>query len=104
YVIGQMLELGSLSENEHRKLGERLAGSRADIVYLFGSATEAAAQAIGMRKPTFRYDDMEILSAALRAFVEDGDLVLLKGSRGTALERLTDLLVSREETTAAKGA
>lgn len=104
YVIGQMLELGELSESEHSRLGERLAVSKADIVYLFGSATEAAAEAVGKRKKVVRCDDMPALSAALGSDSSSGDLVLLKGSRGTALERLTDLFVPREEADAAKGA
>jgi len=93
YVIGAMLELGLLSIEEHRRLGERLARSRADAVYLFGPDTEPAAEAARARKPIRRCDDMDELSKILGSETGAGDLVLLKGSRGTALERLTDLLV-----------
>jgi UDP-N-acetylmuramoyl-tripeptide--D-alanyl-D-alanine ligase len=104
YVVGAMLELGDSAEAEHRRLGERLARSRADIVYLFGRETEAAAEALGRSKAAFRYDDMEALARAIGGVAGKGDLVLLKGSRGTALERLTDLLVPPDKIAAAKGA
>jgi UDP-N-acetylmuramyl pentapeptide synthase len=37
--------------------------------------------------------DMDQLSGAAAAFLQNGDLVLLKGSRGCALERLCELPV-----------
>ena len=104
YVVGSMLELGEEAAGEHRKLGRRLARSRADIVYLFGAETETAAETLGSAKAAYRYDDMEKLATAIGVETRVGDLVLLKGSRGTALERLTELLVPAESSASAKGA
>ncbi len=42
----------------------------------------------GLAKPVFFTNDIKVLERALEAEVTDGDLVLLKGSRGCALERL----------------
>jgi UDP-N-acetylmuramoyl-tripeptide--D-alanyl-D-alanine ligase len=101
YVMGSMLELGELSREAHRELGRLLSSSRADKVFLYGEETEeaaalldAAANAVADTRgvPFFHTNCMGELERELGAFVRDGDLVLLKGSRGCALERLTDIL------------
>ncbi|MDR2109703.1 MAG: UDP-N-acetylmuramoyl-tripeptide--D-alanyl-D-alanine ligase [Spirochaetaceae bacterium] len=95
YVIGSMLELGDLSPEAHRGLGRILAASRADMVFLFGAETAAAAEILqgGARGiPFFHTGSMEVLSRAIGDFVRPGDLVLLKGSRGCALERLAEAI------------
>ncbi len=107
YVIGSMLELGSASMEEHRKLGRLLASSKAQIVVLFGPETEDIKHALeevystvqaganlAYPKPLIiRSDDMEILKQKMVPLLTEGDLVLLKGSRGTALERLTEVIL-----------
>ncbi len=98
YVVGSMLELGARSAAEHRRIGAALASSRADAVVLFGSETEDARAAFGgaasgADKRVFRTDDIDELSRIVAGLVAPGDLVLLKGSRGTALERLTGTLL-----------
>ncbi|MDR1210995.1 MAG: UDP-N-acetylmuramoyl-tripeptide--D-alanyl-D-alanine ligase [Spirochaetaceae bacterium] len=93
YVIGSMLELGEYSGAAHRAVGEALASSNADMVFLFGKETLPALR--DNREPEktrewFYTGDMDELSGKLRSVLRPGDLVLLKGSRGTALERLME--------------
>jgi UDP-N-acetylmuramoyl-tripeptide--D-alanyl-D-alanine ligase len=101
YIIGAMLELGEDTEAAHACLGRRLAASQADAVFLFGQECKAAWEAINtMPQKTppasvqkiFWTDDMDALKAAVAAYVQKGDLVLLKGSRGCALERVEEAL------------
>lgn len=93
YVIGSMLELGPSSEAEHERVGRALAASAADLVYLFGPETAAAVRPLEAAGKRFvRSDDMGELSRLVAAEAAPGDLFLLKGSRGTALERLADVL------------
>jgi UDP-N-acetylmuramoyl-tripeptide--D-alanyl-D-alanine ligase len=94
YVMGSMLELGGLGPAAHEELGRLLAASAADKVFLFGEEMEAAAAALRRagEKDFYYTTDMEVLAAALETYVRPGDLVLLKGSRGAALERLSGLL------------
>ncbi|GHV94134.1 UDP-N-acetylmuramoyl-tripeptide--D-alanyl-D-alanine ligase [Spirochaetia bacterium] len=97
YVIADMLELGGNSRSSHERMGRLLAVSKADKVFLYGNETEAAASVMAANgvdaKPFFHTRSMGELSAALDAFIQSGDLVLLKGSRGCALEQLSGLLV-----------
>jgi UDP-N-acetylmuramoyl-tripeptide--D-alanyl-D-alanine ligase len=93
YVIGDMLELGENSYSFHARLGELLSESKADNIFLFGVETAAAVQPLESKGINFFHTaDINELSAALNSYVQTGDLVLLKGSRGCALERLTEML------------
>jgi UDP-N-acetylmuramoyl-tripeptide--D-alanyl-D-alanine ligase len=95
YVIGSMLELGEASVSLHEKIGEALAESKADKVFLFGKETLPALRVLKEAKniSVFYTDDMNVLSQVISDYVKSGDFVLLKGSRGTALETLTDVLI-----------
>jgi UDP-N-acetylmuramoyl-tripeptide--D-alanyl-D-alanine ligase len=91
YVIGSMLELGALSEDAHKGIGQTLSDSRADFVYLFGKETKSTADVLRGKK-FFYTENMLELSDSIAQTVQKGDLVLLKGSRGCALERLRKVI------------
>jgi UDP-N-acetylmuramoyl-tripeptide--D-alanyl-D-alanine ligase len=99
YVIGSMLELGERTGEAHRRIGEILAASRADMVFLYGPETQNAATALedgrGRKIPFFRTDTMKVLCGGLAEYARPGDLVLLKGSRSCALEQVTKALLER---------
>ncbi|MDR1218026.1 MAG: UDP-N-acetylmuramoyl-tripeptide--D-alanyl-D-alanine ligase [Treponema sp.] len=102
YVIGSMLELGAYSEAAHAQIGRLLAGSQADVVYLFGAETRDTADVLEKsekpaKKPFFFTENMAELIDAVTRYVQKGDLVLLKGSRGCALERLATALAADGE-------
>jgi UDP-N-acetylmuramoyl-tripeptide--D-alanyl-D-alanine ligase len=94
YVLGEMRELGEDSRAAHEDLGRLLSGSKAGMVFLFGDEMKPAAEILKIGALSYMYtSDMDELSRALDACVRDGDLVLLKGSRGCALERLSSVLL-----------
>ena len=94
YVIGEMLELGENSCVAHEQAALQLARSKADKVYLYGKELAAAVGILEITALRFLHTcDMDELSVDLSSYVRDKDLVLLKGSRGCALERLCDVLV-----------
>jgi UDP-N-acetylmuramoyl-tripeptide--D-alanyl-D-alanine ligase len=100
YIIGSMLELGVLCREAHERLGACLAASRADLILLYGKETAAAAAVLedSPRKiPFFHTDIMSELSRTAADHIRRGDLVLLKGSRGCALEQLTDPIMRAAE-------
>jgi len=97
YVIGDMLELGELSHDAHVKIGQILCESDAAGIFLFGREIEAAvsklkSSAAAKNKMLYYTDKFEELHSAVDSFLKAGDIVLLKGSRGCALERLTEML------------
>jgi len=93
YVIADMLELGDCSVLEHERLGFHLSVSSAKKVFLFGNEIKAAVHCIEDNGKSFFYSsDINELEKAIDSYVKKGDLVLLKGSRGCALERLSEML------------
>ena len=96
-ILGDMLELGTYSIVEHQKVGERVARS-GDVLVTVGVRAKAmcdAARACGMEDTRIRcFDDSKVAAAELPALIEAGDLVLLKGSQGVRLERITKALLA----------
>ncbi len=92
-VLGDMLELGKYSAEEHKKAGVYVAGI-ADTLVTVGvraKAMAAAAREAGFDPECiFEFDTGEATQAGreVRAMLEDGDIVLVKGSQsGIRLER-----------------
>jgi UDP-N-acetylmuramoyl-tripeptide--D-alanyl-D-alanine ligase len=98
YILGQMLELGEYSRAAHCETGELLASSRADCILLYGKEMEAAARLLqGKGIACFYTDKMDALKKQAARTVRAGDMVLLKGSRGCALEELTQTVLLQED-------
>ncbi len=95
-VFGDMLELGASERQDHERAGEGLAMSAASLVVTVGRRASWAAESFarGKRKSQkiARFADTEGAASFLKDIVREGDLMLLKGSRGMRLERLLDQL------------
>jgi len=94
-VLGSMLELGEESERAHENVGLMAGNSGAEAIFLFGqemAAAEAALKGRSFKGMLMLTDSMNELIEAVSGFVQPGDLLLVKGSRGMALERLTKAL------------
>ena len=90
-VLGEMLELGPTAPELHAAVG-RVAAASADLVLAVGGSTaaELAAPAAGRGRHVATWvDALTVLDSELR----DGDVVLVKGSRGIALDKLVDGLL-----------
>jgi UDP-N-acetylmuramoyl-tripeptide--D-alanyl-D-alanine ligase len=96
-VLGDMLELGAITEEAHREVGRRVAALPADEFVGVGRAMHGAVEAaregglVEARHLTTFEDTVAHLLKRLSA----GDLVLVKGSRGMRMERVVDALVAR---------
>ena len=93
-VLGSMKELGDASVDEHRVVGRAAAASEAEKVYFFGEEAAVAYRAAAESRPAAVcwHDSFDSLADSIAGGLEDGDLVLLKGSRSTALERLVPII------------
>ncbi len=84
-VIGDMLELGDLTEEHHRNLG-RYALEKVDTLLCYGQSTLYAHEEWSREKrPSFHFSDKADLVKKLKELAGDEDLILVKGSRGNAL-------------------
>ncbi len=95
-VLGDMLELGEGSVRIHRDIGEELARQGTDYLLTVGDlAAEIAAGARGVGMPVDRVivtHEHAALAERLKDILRAGDVVLLKGSRGTRMERVLEEL------------
>ena len=96
-VLGTMLELGERSVGLHRMVVERAVEARLDGLVVVASGAEAEAMAAAASSlPRFcQVDSPEQAAVPLKAWLADGDTLLLKASRGVALERLLPVLEAR---------
>jgi UDP-N-acetylmuramoyl-tripeptide--D-alanyl-D-alanine ligase len=96
-VLGDMLELGALTEPAHREVGRQVAALPADELVGVGRATQAAVEAAreaGLTEARHLTTFEDTVAHLLKRLVA-GDLVLVKGSRGMRMERVVDALVAR---------
>jgi UDP-N-acetylmuramoyl-tripeptide--D-alanyl-D-alanine ligase len=93
-VLADMLELGAVSDESHRLVGEQ-AAARADLVIAVGPLARRIADAAGAQAHWF--PDKESLRTHLDSLLAPDDVVLVKGSRGMAMEEVVAWLVSPEE-------
>lgn len=87
-VLGDMLELGSYSETAHRTVGEYAAECEIDALYTLGENSRYIADSARKSglKNVFDFTDKQLLTEQLMNYLEKGDTVLFKASRGMQLE------------------
>jgi UDP-N-acetylmuramoyl-tripeptide--D-alanyl-D-alanine ligase len=99
-VAGEMLELGPAAEEMHRASGQHVAAKKLDVLVgvrgmahaMVDGATQAGTRAEFMATP-------EEAGEWLALEARDGDVVLLKGSRGVKLEKALEIWKARRDGT-----
>lgn len=95
-VLGDMLELGERSPDLHRESGEVCGKAGVDGIVTLGSQTvELSRAAAEQRKAPERishFIDTVKLAAYLNTYLEKGDIVLVKGSRGMRMEGVIETM------------
>ncbi len=105
-VLGEMLELGSMSASAHKHIGA--AAAQAGIAALFVCGAHRADYAAGAQTAGLVHvvtaADSSALAALVAAAVHADDVVLVKGSRGARMERVVEALLSRSQPPSTSGA
>ena len=93
-VLGDMLELGNFEKEAHEQLGERVSELAIDFLLALGEdAPLVVESAIRHGFPIERTRIVESHSEAislLRQMLENGDWILVKGSRRMAMEKIVE--------------
>jgi len=91
-VLGSMFELGERSFSAHQEVGEA-AKKVCDLVLTLGQEAQVISRVTkGAGVRTFHCEDVPQILEVLRAELQQGDVVLVKGSRGMQMERITAVL------------
>lgn len=99
-VLGDMLELGKFTEEEHRLVGERIK-DLVDILVVVGPRAKFIAEGSvdkGYSKENiFYFDSSKNAGKYLEEVVKEGDIILIKGSQGVRLERAVEAIMEHKE-------
>ncbi|OGZ45660.1 MAG: hypothetical protein A3C84_02410 [Candidatus Ryanbacteria bacterium RIFCSPHIGHO2_02_FULL_48_12] len=99
-VLGDMLEIGKFTIQAHQMMGE-IVGRFADAIFTVGPRAKFIAKEAlerGMaRTRVFEFSNSEEVGRAVQDFIEPGDLILVKGSQGVRMERITEEIMAHPE-------
>lgn len=97
-VAGEMLELGEYGPSLHAACGKAAAEAGLDyVVGVGGNAEHLASAACAAGVTSLFLPDAEAAGKWLQANLREGDVVLIKGSRGVRLERAVQVLTGAAE-------
>ena len=93
-VLGDMMELGDISEAVHREIGAELVESRFDTLITLGELGKFIA--VGARdaglKNVYTFDTHEDAAKKILELVRDGDTILFKASHVMHMEKIIELI------------
>lgn len=99
-VLGDMLELGKFTTEEHKKLGVQ-TGRFADLIIAIGPRAkyivEGALDSGMSEKNIIEFDDSRLAGKYLETVVRKGDIVLVKGSQGIRMERTVEEIMAEPQ-------
>ena len=93
-VLGDMAELGAHSAAAHAEVGRRAAELKLGQLFAIGkmaAVTGKAARDAGLMR-VFEFAEVEAALNVVKGFLKPGDVVLLKASRVSRLERIAEML------------
>ena len=92
-VLGDMLELGEISEEAHYNVGVLASQSKVDCLFTYGEQAKYIAKAAKENNlEVYSFTDKDELTKKLLETIEDGDCLLFKASRGMKLEEIIHAL------------
>lgn len=98
-VLGDMLELGKKEQEYHLQAGKQAVELGWDVLVTVGTLSlqiAEGARTAGMKKDKIHSFQNSIEAAAsIWSLVQEGDLILVKGSRGIQTEKIAEALKSR---------
>ncbi|MFO2465576.1 Mur ligase family protein [Pseudomonas sp. 15FMM2] len=92
-VLGDMLELGPDAQGMHLGMEGDILAARPDRILFCGPLMQAVAERVLREGKGEWFADVEALAPALKSWIHDGDVVLIKASHGTRLEKIVKMLL-----------
>ena len=96
-VLGDMLELGNQADSLHKNLGNLIAHTTIERLYItgaFASTIQSGAIDYGLNTKQIFIGTKDEICENLTRYLDKGDWVLVKGSRGMRMEIVVDRLVA----------
>ena len=103
-LLGDMYELGEESERLHEQVGADFASAGGELLFTFGESAEGIARGAILHgvllENVFRNDDIKnpaLSGEMLLHSLREGDILLVKASRGAAAERVIEYLKANKD-------
>ncbi len=100
-ILGDMLELGEKSDDEHIALGEKIQEANISFALLVGQHMKALYQTLSAggfsSKQLFWFPSPMEAGDFAEGFVRSGDVVLVKGSQGVRMELVVEQLLAQPD-------
>ena len=96
-IVGDMLELGTYAPSAHQAIGRLATQLGIDAILAVGDHAEEVAQGVHEVRPNgvTTYRTVQELMQELPDMLQQGDGLLIKGSRKLSLEQVTEFLLQR---------
>lgn len=93
-ILADMLELGAAAQKEHERIGELIGKMGIEYVLTYGPMSKLIYENAQVTMKA-HYEQKNILAEYAAELVSEGDLVLVKGSRGMRMEDVVTFLLER---------
>lgn len=99
-VLGDMLELGTHTEEAHKKIGKMIP-SVCDLLLVVGERARFFADGAilsGMGHDKIQYfKDSFLAGEFIKKNIKRGDIILVKGSQGMRMEKIVEMIIAEEK-------
>jgi UDP-N-acetylmuramoyl-tripeptide--D-alanyl-D-alanine ligase len=100
-VLGDMLELGKFTIDEHKKVGGLVKDCGIDLLFTVGPRskfTAEEARAAGFKPDNiFEFSFSDEAKKEVQEKIREGDLLLIKGSQAMRMEKITEEIMAQPE-------
>ncbi|OUW62543.1 MAG: hypothetical protein CBD58_01645 [bacterium TMED198] len=91
-VIGDMYELGNLSDQHHLRIGEFISKTKINFLCSIGDYRKKIIKNVKGEAKSRAFDSIDEIVEYLNSILGNGDVVYIKGSRGMKMERIIKML------------
>ena len=98
-MLGDMLELGKYSVQAHQTVGDLIDGF-VDVLVCVGARAKFIADSAANQMPKeniYTFETSELAKKKVQDLVEEGDLILVKGSQGIRMEKIVEEIMAEPE-------
>ena len=93
FILGDMLELGTSSENQHREIAKKCNDININAIMTYGTETKITNKYVKESIYKKHFDNQSQLCEELKEIANKNDKILIKGSRGMKMENIVESLM-----------
>ena len=97
--MGDMMELGDISDEEHFNLGKKIADMKFDLLVAVGTFAEKIKEGAkaGDLQNVLTFADSDLALNKVTDIIKEGDIILVKGSQGSRMEKIVKVLMAEPD-------